>query len=144
MHASELARAQRQYLQQINDRLTRIERHAKKEALSLITTLEARVYDPADWLSDYEMELEVTFWLREDDRAFKEDDDNILATLNASLKRLRHPEDSWGLDDGVNHNIAHSIDGHPMQGECHCWLYHCLYDHTPLRGKTCCVLGTSG
>jgi len=19
-----------------------------------------------------------------------------------------------------------------MQGECHCWLYHCLYDHTPL------------
>jgi hypothetical protein len=20
-----------------------------------------------------------------------------------------------------------------MQGECHCWLYHCLYDHTDLR-----------
>jgi len=94
--------------------------------------LEARVFNPDDWLSDYELELEVTFWLREDDPAFKEEVDNILATLHESLKRLRHPEDHWGLDDGVNYNIAHAIDGHPMQDELHCWLYHYLYDHTPL------------
>ena len=121
-----------QYVQHINDRLMVIERHVKRETLSLIAQLEARVLNPDDWLSDYELELEVTFWLREDDPAFKEEDDNILATLHESLKRLRHPEDHWGLDDGVNYNIAHAIDGHPMQDEFHCWLYHCLYDHTPL------------
>src|SRR5207253_2920638 len=111
MHYGELSLTQRQYVQHINDRLMVIERHVKREALDLIAQLEARVHDPANWLSDYEMELEVTFWLREDDPAFQEDDDNILATLRESLKRLRHPEDRWGLDDGDNHNIAQYIDG---------------------------------
>ena len=132
MHFGELSLAQRQYVQHINDRLMVIERHVKREALALIAQLDARVHNPVDWLSDYEIELEVSFWLREDDPAFKEDDDNILATLHESLKRLCYPEDNWGLDDGDNHNIAQYIDGHPMQGEFHCWLYHCLYDHTPL------------
>ena len=132
MHFGELSLIQRQYVQRLNKKLAAIERQVKREALAVITQLEARVHDPDDWLSDYEIELEVSFWLREDDPAFKEDDDNILVTLRESLKRLRHPEDRWGLDDGDNHNIAQYIDGHPMQGESHCWLYHCLYDHTPL------------
>jgi len=25
-----------------------------------------------------------------------------------------------------------SIENHPMKGEFHCWLYHCLYDHMNL------------
>src|SRR6266545_3962203 len=86
MHFGEISLIQRQYVQHINDRLTVIERHVKREALTVITTLEARVHDPADWLSDYEIELEVTFWLRDDDSAFNEDDDNILVTLKESLK----------------------------------------------------------
>ena len=132
MHASELSRAQRQYVQRLNEKLAMIERQAKQEALAVIARLDARVHDPDDWLSDYEMELEVSFWLREDDPAFQEDDDNILATLHEDLKVFRDPDDAFGIDDGVNHNIAQYIDGHPMQGECHCWLYHCLYDHTDL------------
>lgn len=85
MHASELALAQRQYLQRINDKLAVIERHVKREALDRIAQLDARVHHPDDWLSDYELELKVSFWLREDDPAYQEDDDNILMTLHESL-----------------------------------------------------------
>jgi hypothetical protein len=132
MHASELALAQRQYLQRINDKLAVIERHVKREALDLIAQLDARVHNPADWLSDYELELEVSFWLRDDDPAYQEDDDNILVTLKEYLTLLRVPDYACGLDDGINHNAFQQRDGHPMQGEYHCWLYHCLYDHTDL------------
>ena len=120
------------YLQRAGHEVTVIERQVKREALALITALEARVHDPADWLSDYELELEVSFWLREDDPAFKEDDDNILVTLKEYLTLLRTSAYECALDDGMNHNPFQQRDGHPMQGECHCWLYHCLYDHTDL------------
>jgi hypothetical protein len=76
--------------------------------------LDSRVANPDDWLSDYELELEVTFWLREDDPAFNEEDDNILATLHEYLTGFRDPASDCGIDDGINHNLAQSIDGHPM------------------------------
>jgi len=132
---------QRQYVQRINDRLMVIERQVKREALALIAQLEARVHDPDDWLSDYDIELAVSFLLREDDPAYKEDNDNILATLKEHLTLLRTSAYECALDDGVNHNIAHAIDGHPMQGEFHCWLYHCLYDHTPLTPEDLLQIG---
>ena len=90
------------------------------------------MHDPADWLFDYEIELEVSCWLREDDPAYQEDHDNILVTLKEYLKGLRNPTQAFGIDDGMNHNECQWGDGHPMQGEFHCWLYHCLYDHTDL------------
>ena len=131
MHAQELSSAQRQYLQTINARLAVIEQHVKREARALITQLEVRVQDPVDWLHDYELELDVSFWLREDDPAYQTDDDNILVTLKDYLKGLGDPE-HIGMGDGNNYNKFQWREGHPMQGEFHCWLYHCLYDHTGL------------
>ena len=58
---SDLSATQWQYVQRINDRLTIIERQVKREALDLIAQLDARVHNLADWLSDYELELEVSF-----------------------------------------------------------------------------------
>jgi hypothetical protein len=107
-----------------------IEYHIQREATALNTHLQTRVQDPADWLSDYEIELEVEVCLREDDPAFQEDDDNILATLRERLKGCAQHD--FGIDDGTNHNAFQQMEGHPMQGEVHCWLYHCLYDHTDL------------
>ena len=132
MHASELSLAQLQYLQRLNAQLVVIEQQVKREALDLIAQLDARVHHPDDWLADYELELEVSFWLREDDPAYQEDDDNILVTLKEYLTLLRVPDYDCGLDDGINHNAFQQRDGHPMQGECHCWVYHRLYDHTDL------------
>jgi hypothetical protein len=130
MDLNDLSPDQRHQLQRLNDRLAVIEQHIQREATTLNTHLQARVQDPTDWFSDYEIELEVTVCLREDDPAFQEDDDNILATLRERLKGSAQHD--FGIDDGINHNAFQQMDGHPMQGEVHCWLYHCLYDHTDL------------
>jgi len=132
MEMNALSLAQRQYLQQLNARCMTIERQVTQDARTLFAQLDARVQDPQDWLFDYEVELEVQCWLRGDDPAYQEDDDNILATLKEHLKLQRSLPEPLGIDDGINHNVFQGIDGHPMQGEFHCWLYHCLYDHTDL------------
>ena len=132
MEMNALSPDQRQYLQQLNARCMTIERQVTQEALALFAQLDARVQDPEDWLSDYEIELEVRFWLREDDPAYQEGYDNILATRREDLKLQRGLPEHFGIDDGINHNVFQGMDGHPMQGEFHCWLYHCLYDHTDL------------
>ena len=131
MQPQDLSPDQRLQLQRLNDRLATIEKHAKREAITLNTQLRARIQDSADWLTDYEIELEITFRLRKDDPAYRDDDDNLLATLRETLKDC--DQDDFGIDDGINHNdVFKHIDGHPLQGEFHCWLYHCLYDHTDL------------
>jgi hypothetical protein len=133
MEINELSPAQRQYLQQLNARLITLERHVKQEALALIAQLEARVQDPQDRLCDYEIELQVHCWLRKDDPAYCDEDDNVLAMLRDDLKlQLRFPPEDWGLDDGRNHNDFQDTDGHPFQGEFHCWLYRCVYHRTDL------------
>ena len=81
----DLSLDQRQYVQQINDRLLVIERRARQEALALIPQLDARVHDPQDWLMDYEIDLDVSFALREDDPAYQDGEDNMLVTLNDML-----------------------------------------------------------
>jgi hypothetical protein len=137
---SEFSTAQREYVQCINDRLMLIERQVKREALALIAQLEARVHDPDDWLSDYEIELEVSFWLREDEPAYKEEDDNILVTLReyltllrtsvllmtASITTLRTP---WMATPCKASSTAGSI------------IAYTTIPHW--RRKTCCVLDTS-
>ena len=130
MDLKALSPDQRHYVQQLNERLAAIEHHVQREATALNSQLQTRVQDPVDWLSDYEIELEVTVWLREDDPAYQEDDDNILAALRESLKPVFAPRVL--LRDGTNYNAFQQMDGHPMQKEVHCYLYHRLYGHTDL------------
>jgi len=132
MEIGELSPSQRQSLQQLNNRFMAIEHHVRQEALALIAQLDARVQDPQDWLVDYEIELEVQCWLREDDPAYQEHDDNILVTFNEYLKSLRDPQHT-GIANGYNWNKFQYREGYPMQGEFHCWLYHRLYDHSHLQ-----------
>ena len=58
-------------------------------------------------------------------------------TLKGCLKGLADPEHDFGIDDGIDHNEFQHMDGHTMQGEFHCWLYHFLYDHTDLCFDGC-------
>ena len=140
MEGEALSPDQRQYLQQLNARFMAIERQVQQDALAVITQLDARVQDPQDALCDYEIELEVECWLREDDPMYREDDDNILVTLTDYLTSLRDPH-HMGIADGSNWNEFHYQEGHPLQAEFHCWLYHCLYDHTPLTWKDLLRIG---
>ena len=72
---------------------------------------------------DVETEVVVRCILREDHPGWKESDDNIVATLLLP---------SACLDEGNprrNWNEYQHWDGHPLQGEYHCWLFHDLCDH---------------
>lgn len=69
-------------------------------------------------LENVETEVAVQCILREDHPGWKKDDDNIVATLLLP---------SACLDEGNprrNWNEYQHWDGHPLQGEYHCWLFH--------------------
>ena len=109
-----------------------------KEALSLIADYDRKINDNDEWIEDYEAEVEISFWLKETDPAFDEDRDNILAVLTEDIK---YNGFKTHLAAGKNHNEFKHWDGHSMNGEYHCWLYHCLYDHTKMGWKDILRIG---
>ncbi|QXP87715.1 hypothetical protein [Methylococcus capsulatus] len=100
------------------------------EAIVVDQALQARKHDPADPMNDYELEAVISYHLRQDDPAYREHDDNILAEQTEYLTGISLDADGrirTLLADGQNHN------DHPEpEGETHCWLYHDLYDHRNL------------
>ena len=83
-----------------------------------------RQHKQSDTLSeDVETEVVVVCILREDHADWKEDDDNIVATLRLPCGCLRetNPRRNW--------NEFEHWNGHPFRGEYHCWLFHDLCDH---------------
>lgn len=78
-------REQRSFLMGLNKKLFEIEKQIKREGLSLIEKMEARVDDPADWIKDYEIECRVDFYLNPNDSAYSDEKDNILATISQNL-----------------------------------------------------------
>ena len=77
MYPTDMTREQRLFLVNLNNRLSEIEKQLKKETLEIITMMNKRLEDDADWINDYEIECTVEFYLNEDDPAYSEDDDNI-------------------------------------------------------------------
>jgi hypothetical protein len=129
-----------QLYRKINDRLHIIEKQIKVDLVRL--SKYCRWILDAGYIEDYEIEAEVSFYPDEDDPDFRGDDDNILATLTFDGKyELGRSETEFGLDDGVNHNIAHGRTDHPLRNEHHCWLFHCLYDHTELSWEEILRIG---
>jgi len=128
LHAEDLSTEQRQFLLQLDNKLVDTEKGIKKECLALMDQLEKRLNDANDWLEDYEIECDISFYLQDDDPDYDEGSDNILVKLWEDIKF-----EDWahGIGDGRNHNEYQHWD-HPMKDEHHCWLFHCLYDHTEL------------
>ena len=119
-------------LLKLNNRLHLFQNKIIKEAKKLDSELIKRVEDENDELEDYEIDLELSLYLKEDDKEYKEDDDNIIMTLNDYVKGISDKECDYPWDD-TNHNEFHIRNNpHNMKDEHHCWFYHCLYDHTEL------------
>ena len=72
-------------------------------------------------------EFELKFILKEDDKEFKEDNDNFIATITEYLKEISKNKHNflWSLDE--NHSDLSKT--HPMSDFSHSWWFHCLYDH---------------
>lgn len=130
LEIEDLSQEQRQFLTDLNNKLTDIELGIKKECQLLNTELEKRLNDPDDWLEDYEIECYVQFTLKETDLDYDEDNDNILVELMTD--QIKHEDWSWGIGDGKNHNDMEGWENCPMSHEHHCSMYHALYDHTKL------------
>ena len=126
--AEDLSQDDLLFLANLNDRLAEIETKIKDTSNKIGSDAQGTVFNSNGWLQDYEIECVITFCLRKDDPDYIQDDDNILAQLTETLKTNIW---DWGIADGINHNEYYRLN-HPMKDDFHCWLYHCLYDHTRL------------
>jgi hypothetical protein len=110
-------------LEEINTKLTAIEKNIMNTAIRLDTNLQQELSDHIEGIYDYELEVNIDCYVGDD----------LLCTLEELLKgcstRSRY---KWGLADGNNHNEFEHRKNQPMKDDRHCWLFHCLYDHVPL------------
>lgn len=121
----DMTESQLALLRHINHILTELEPVIVSEFSRLNSLAKARVEDQEDWVDDYEIRCHITFYLNENDPSNSEEKDNILVVLSENGKRP-HPR----LGDGEDHNQPPGA--FPISDERHCWLFHCLYDHTDL------------
>jgi hypothetical protein len=112
-------------LQIANNRLKKLQDKLLCEAIKLDKELLKRVADKNDFLFDYEIEIEISFYL-------KENEENIFSTIEEYLKNisLNKDKDIWKWSE--NHNEFFGRTDHFMKNEYHCWWFHCLYDHNNL------------
>ena len=136
-----LSKLQKIKLYKLNLRLEELQSKIIKEALKLDMELSKRVANKEDTLDDYEIEFELRFILKEDDKEFKSNDDNFITQINEYLKGISKKSDNypWSLED--NHNDFRAWSNHPMRDEYHCWWFHCLYDHNHLSWEDMLRIG---
>lgn len=88
----------------------------------------------AQWnhcLHDYELGGMVTLHLREDDPAYREDDDNIMAERTLTYPML----DPESIDDyWESYALAGKVVRRP-----HCYLFHDFVDHDPDNNQQVCL-----
>jgi hypothetical protein len=128
-------------LLKVNDRLQKLQTKLINEAVKIDKYLIDRIKDPDDSLYDYEIELEINCYLKEDDPDYLENEDNIISKLSESLKGISQSKEKNDWRWNANHNEFLHWAHHPMNQEDHCWLYHCLYDHSHLSWKNILKVG---
>ena len=114
-------------LQTLNNRLKVVQamiEHARSEINSVLTS---RCINDQDPIGDFELEVEITYYLREDDASWVDDDDNILTERRLSVsKKKPNPL----LDVTFEFPAMKESNLGP-----HCYLLHDLYDHDWGQGR---------
>lgn len=83
----------------------------------------------------YDLNLEIQCYNADEDA-------EPFCVLSEGLVGISTPwERPFFIGDGINHN-ARNPENNPMKGEHHCWLYHCLYDHTSLSWEEITTIQT--
>lgn len=108
-------------LKKLNDHLRLIQNEAQAEVEKIRKALKDRLREQKDYLTDYEIEIQITFYLREDDPEYCEDEDNILVKLDClSLIGFYDADEDYDYNDQI---------GGWLSSFRHCALFHALYDH---------------
>jgi hypothetical protein len=121
-----------QELEILNARLKNLGTKLLSETITIDTQLSKRVEDKNDILDDYELEIRLEFYLK--------NEDTMLIFLVEHLKGISK-DNSKQLRFEENHNEFLGWENHPMKDENHSWWYHCLYDHTDLGFKDMAKIG---
>jgi hypothetical protein len=126
------------WLLQLNDSLTQLEDRFLPILDVKLKELQARVDDPSDWMTEFNLDYVITFYLREDDPEYDDADDNILMQLQSSHFFREAQDRVWGF--GATH-VDHAISFKCFSGEKHCYTYHQLYDHCHLDWRDLLRIG---
>lgn len=129
-------------LQTINQKLKVLQDKLLSEAINLDKALHVRVQDKNDVLDDYEIELHLSFILKENHEAFKEDSDNFITHVCEYAKGISQSVSQYPWRWSDNHNEFRGWVEHPMKDEYHCWWFHCLYDHNHLEFSDILKIGS--
>ena len=126
------------WLQKLNELLRQLEDKFYPILIAKKRELDLRVDDPFDWMQEFNLEYVITFYLREDDPEYEEEDDNILCKIHEYVFWNSIRENDWGF--GAT-NVDHA-DSEVFLGEKHCYLYHQLYDHCLLDWRDLLRIGS--
>ncbi|RBQ32049.1 hypothetical protein CRU92_04575 [Arcobacter sp. FW59] len=130
-------------LQLVNKRLKKLQDTLLSEAMKIDKELSKRVEDKNDILDDYEIEIKISFILKDSDPKYKENDDNIITKIKEYMTNIS--DDKYKKTSSYiwseNHNEFFGREHHQMKDEYHCWWYHCLYDHNNLSFKDILRIG---
>ncbi len=125
---------ERTFLMTINERLKQLEEQFLPMMNAKGKELQARVADPADWMQDFNLNIVFTFYLREDDPEYEEDDDNILMQIEEIIFDYndQYRDDfGFGITSTSTHYFSEFRDD--FEGQHHCYMYQELYAHSYLE-----------
>ena len=126
----------------MNAKLMEYENVMRIETEKLFTDAEARVDDKSDVVKDFELIVELYFYLDEKDPAYSDDffeSDNIMTILRTDKTTPLNWD--WGYGDDNCHNTIPSRQGTIIENDKHCATFHALYDHTELSYKEIVRIG---
>ncbi|MGQ0621389.1 MAG: hypothetical protein ACT4QA_15950 [Panacagrimonas sp.] len=112
------------------DCLWEIERQLKLEIEAQRSALSVRVAQKE--ICDYEVEIKMQFYLRDDDPAWIEDDDNILFEVDFVCEHMLCSDLNWDIE---THNE------YPLRGYRHPYLFHQLYAHADIQHRDLLRIG---
>ena len=114
-----------EHLVRLNNRLAFLQCYLHQVDQSIYEQMSARVADPTDPLDDFEVDVTLSFMMREDDPELADDSDNFLTTRTVCILG-DHDDRMLGED------FRETIRRFPgrLNEIPHCWLFHDLYDHS--------------
>ncbi len=133
----------------LNAWLRKWEKQLLAQQIMLIERLERRVRSNDSWMTDYEIDLEISFYIRDDDPFSEEKNPegseydvdcdpallcNTHFVFGAACAEEAPEHDYWGLGDQQAHNDP-SASGNPIYQLPHCTTFHDLYDHQHIPMK---------
>lgn len=142
---AELTHEEEQAAQNLNHWLIEWEKELLARCIQISETMERQVRSGDRWLTNFEMDVTVYFYVRDDDPFSDENmpdswqneiecDSQLLCETNmicrgpiSAEKAAR--EDYWGIGDSVDHNDFSSHYDDNERPERHCLTFHELYDH---------------